>query len=119
KEVVEGARRYGTTVEAIMADLASPESRAGLVGRAAEALGGPIDLLINNAAAAMYQPLVDYPSKRSHLTFEVNVHAPLDLAQQAIPAMVERGEGWIVNVSSATANLRPGPPFHLPPPGSH
>jgi len=119
KQVVEGARRHGTRVEAVMADLASSEDRAGLVARSADALGGPIDILVNNAAAAMYQPLLDYPSKRSHLTFEVNVHAPLDLSQQAAPAMIAQGEGWIVNVSSATANLRLGPPFDLPPPGTH
>ena len=33
--------------------------------------------------------------------------------------MIARGEGWIVNVSSATAQLRSGPPFELPPPGTH
>lgn len=118
KDVVERARRHGTVVEGVMADLSSPQDRDGLVARAAQALGGDIDILVNNAAAAMYQPLLDYPAKRSHLTFEVNVHAPLDLAQQAAPAMIAGGEGWIVNVSSATANLRPGPPFELPPPGT-
>ena len=43
--------------------------------------------------------------------FEVNVHAPLELAQAVIPGMIDRQEGWIVNVSSATARPAPGPPF--------
>ena len=36
---------------------------------------------------------------------------PLDLAQAVIPGMVDRREGWIVNVSSASSNLSDGPPF--------
>ncbi|WP_433611472.1 SDR family NAD(P)-dependent oxidoreductase [Prescottella agglutinans] len=63
------------------------------------------------AAAAVVQPLRDYPARRAHLTFEVNVHAPLDLAQRVIPAMRERGEGWIVNITSGTARLRPVEPL--------
>lgn len=106
------------TVRALVADLADEQNRDGLVDRAAEALGGPIDILVNNAAAAIYQPLADYPLKRRRLTFEVNVHAPLDLAQQALPGMLASGKGWIVNVSSATADLRHGPPFDMPPPGT-
>jgi citronellol/citronellal dehydrogenase len=74
-------------------------------------LDGRIDILVNNAAAAIYASVLDYPPKRAHLMFEVNVHAPLELAQAVVPGMVERGEGWIVNVSSATARPADGPPF--------
>ena len=34
---------------------------------------------------------------------EVNLHAPVDLAQQVIPGMRERGGGWILSISSDTA----------------
>ncbi len=44
--------------------------------------------------------------------FEINVHAPLDLAQAVLPSMFERGEGWIVNVSSVPRRTsRPARPF--------
>ena len=66
---------------------------------------------MNNAAAAIYQSLLDYPLRRRRVIFEVNVHAPLDLAQAVIPGMTERGEGWIVNLSSGSAKHSSGPPF--------
>ena len=103
--------RYGARVAAVVADLADEADRARIVPEAAEALGGSIHILVNNAAAAMYQPLIDFPLKRRRLIFEVNVHAPLDLAQAVIPAMRQAGEGWIVNLSSGSARLGDGPPF--------
>jgi citronellol/citronellal dehydrogenase len=110
-ETAERLRAYGATVAIISADLADGDDRARIVPEAVEQLGGPIDILVNNAAAAMYAQPSEMPLKRRRLTFEVNVHAPLDLAQAALPAMLERGEGWIVNVSSATASHAAGPPF--------
>jgi NAD(P)-dependent dehydrogenase (short-subunit alcohol dehydrogenase family) len=104
-------RMGGATI--ITADLADAEDRARIVPEAVEALGGPIDVLVNNAAAAIYQPLLDYPLKRRRLVFEINLHAPLDLAQAVLPSMIERREGWIVNLSSGSAVLRPGPPFDI------
>jgi len=102
-ETADRLRAYGRKVAVVVADLTDGEDRARIVPEAVEALGGPIDVLVNNAAAAMYGPLADFPLKRRRITFEVNVHAPLDLAQAVLPSMLERGEGWIVNVSSATA----------------
>jgi len=104
-------RRYGTRVQAVAADLGDPASRAGIVPAALEYLGGRVDILVNNAAAAIYGSLLDYPSKRMNVMFQVNVMAPVELAQAVIPVMVARGEGWIVNVSSATAKHAEGPPF--------
>jgi citronellol/citronellal dehydrogenase len=109
---------YGTQVVSIVADLTSDSDRARVIPEAADALGGPIEILVNNAAAAMYYPLIDFPLKRRRIIFEVNVHAPLDLAQAAIPGMRAAGEGWIVNLSSATARPWAGPPFELGAQGS-
>jgi citronellol/citronellal dehydrogenase len=74
---------------------------------------GPVDILVNNAAAAFYLPSAEMTLRRRRLLFELNVHAPLDLIQQVIPGMRERREGWIVNISSATSKHPKGPPYQL------
>lgn len=110
--------RYGRTVAPVVADLTDDWDRARIVPQAVEALGGPIDILVNNAAAAIYLPLTEFPIKRRRIIFEANVHAPLDLAQQVIPEMQSAGEGWILNLSSGTAKHWAGPPFSMGAQGS-
>jgi citronellol/citronellal dehydrogenase len=117
-ETARKLERYGRTIAPIVADLTDDWNRARIVPQAVEALGGPIDILVNNAAAAIYMPVSDFPIKRRRIIFEANVHAPLDLAQQVIPDMQSRGEGWIVNLSSGSAKHWAGPPFQLGSQGS-
>jgi len=95
----------------VAADLGDPASRATIIPSALALLDGRVDILVNNAAAAIYGSLLDYPARRLALMFQVNVLAPVELTQAVIPAMAAAGEGWIVNVSSATARPAAGPPF--------
>lgn len=107
----ERCRRNGGRADAVVADLGDPADRARIVPESIRLLGGRVDNLVNNAAAAIYQSLLDYSAKRRTITFEVNVFAPLDLSQAVIPGMLASGEGWIVNVSSGTGRPAAGPPF--------
>jgi NAD(P)-dependent dehydrogenase (short-subunit alcohol dehydrogenase family) len=104
---------HGVDVAVIVADLTDEDDRQRIIPEASAALGGAIDVLVNNAAAAIYHPVAEFPLKRRRLLFEVNVHAPLDLAQAALPSMRAAGRGWIVNVSSGAARPWEGPPFEL------
>ena len=108
RETAARLERYGRTVATIVANLADDDDRLRIVPDAVERLGGPIEILVNNAAGAIYQPLSEFPLRRRRLIFDINLHAPIDLAQAVIPAMREKGEGWIVNLSSATARLAHG-----------
>jgi citronellol/citronellal dehydrogenase len=117
-ETRDRVARYGTKVAIVVADLTDDDDRQRIVPEATDALGGPIDVLVNNAAAAIYQPLVDFPLRRRRVLFDANVHAPLDLVQAVVPAMRDAGEGWIVNLSSGAARPTEGPPFSLGPQGS-
>ncbi len=79
---------------------------------------GRIDILVNNAAAGIHQLSATMSLKHRRIMFEVNFHAPFDLAQAVIPSMVERGEGWIINVSSSSSDITLGPPFPYSPMGT-
>jgi NAD(P)-dependent dehydrogenase (short-subunit alcohol dehydrogenase family) len=114
EETADRISRHGSQAALVVANLADADDRARIAPEAVDALGGPIDILVNNAAAAMYQPLADFPLKRRRLTYEINFHAPLDLIQAVLPGMTTAGEGWIVNLSSATARPASGPPFARP-----
>lgn len=115
KQTAERLERYGTKVGIVVADLTDEADRARVVPEAAEALGGHLEILVNNAAASIQKPLKGFSVKRRNIMFEANVNAPLDLALAAAPAMEEAGEGWIVNLSSGSANLWPGPPAPFEP----
>lgn len=92
-------------------DLSDPAGgRAGLVGRV-EAELGPLDILVNNAATGPYQPFDTLTRDDLVRTQEVNVWAPWELMQQALPGMRERATGWILNMTTSVAELPQGPPF--------
>jgi citronellol/citronellal dehydrogenase len=104
---------HGRTAAVVVADLTDIDDRHRIVPEAVDQLGGPIDILVNNAAAAMYAPVLDFPVKRRRILFEANVFAPIDLAADVVPAMAQAGRGWIVNLTSGAARLTAGPPFEL------
>lgn len=103
----------GQTVVPIVADLTDGDDRDRVVPEAEEALGGPVDVLVNNAAGAIYGRLDEYPRRKRRLMVELNVHCPVDLAQAVVPGMRDRGEGWILNLSSASSAHPEGPPYDL------
>src|SRR5687768_14198587 len=109
-ETVARCASYGSTVVPLVADLADADDRARIIAESESLLGGPIDVLVNNAAAGIHRPAAELSLKHRRIMFEVNFHAPLDLAQTVILSMRDRGEGWIINVSSASSDLTPGPP---------
>jgi NAD(P)-dependent dehydrogenase (short-subunit alcohol dehydrogenase family) len=109
-EVADRIRKRGVRAATIGADLTEPSERPRIVREAEKALG-PIDILVNNAAAAFYIPFERISPKRMRIAWELNVRAPFELAQLVVPGMRERGRGWIVNVSSATAMNPQGPPY--------
>ena len=109
EEAVAEIRAAGGRAEAVTANLIDEAERSDLVARA-EACFGPIDLLVNNAAMARWSLPSQTPSRDQRKLFEVNLHAPVELAQQALPGMRARRRGWILNVSSDSAR-QPGVPY--------
>jgi len=102
EEAVSEIQAAGGKAAAVAADLSDAEGRADLIERAGEAFG-PIDILVNNAASSFMRLPSQVTTKERSFMYDLNVNAPVDLAQQALPSMIERGGGWVLNISSATS----------------
>lgn len=94
--------RHGRTVTVIPADLSDPAGRAELRAQL-DALGTPIDILINNAGHGTAGDFATLPAERVSAEVELNCVAVTELSRHLLPGMIERGYGAIVNVASAAA----------------
>ena len=111
RETAERIEADGGRAHIVVADLSDPAlDRAAIIEDARSALGA-VDVLVNNAAACFYLPWEQVSPRRYAVMFEVNVHAPWDLSRAALPDMLERGRGAIVNISSGVSAHPEGPPF--------
>jgi citronellol/citronellal dehydrogenase len=92
-------------------DLGDPRGgRTELVERT-EGEFGPIDILVNNAVAHALKPVDEWAIEELEEYAHVNLWAPWLHMSQVLPGMRDRGRGWILNLTSFSGELPPGPPF--------
>lgn len=84
------------------ADLLDTEQLRGLVHRV-EDDAGPVDVLVNNAGLAHDGPLWESSADQVEAQVRLNLTVPLELCRQAVPRMLRRGAGHLVNVASLAA----------------
>ena len=97
--VEAAAADIGEAALAVAADVSSREDATGFVERCVDAFGA-IDVLVNNAGVNLPGVFHEVPDETIERTLGVNVRGPIYACQAAIPHMLERGGGSIVNVSS-------------------
>jgi NAD(P)-dependent dehydrogenase (short-subunit alcohol dehydrogenase family) len=83
----------------------SAAASRNLAARATEALGGRVDVLVNNAGIFPGDTTPNTDEATFDRVYGVNVKAPFFLVGALAPAMAERGEGAIVNLGSWVARL--------------
>jgi len=106
--VVAEIEARGSRGVACQVDVARRDEVAACVERTLATFGG-IDILFNNAGTAVgVGPFLTMTQQQWDLSLSVNVTGMFHFCQLAIPAMIERGGGVIVNTSS-TAGLGAGP----------
>lgn len=117
EDAVDQIKEAGGRAAAEVANLLDEQERSDLVARA-ESHFGPLDILINNAAMGSWGMPSQVPLADRRKLMEVNLHAPVDLAQQVLPGMRERRSGWILNLGSDSA-WQPAVPYRDTPEAAH
>ncbi|MBP1242313.1 3-oxoacyl-[acyl-carrier protein] reductase [Frigoribacterium sp. PvP120] len=108
--VVRSITAAGGHAHAVVGDLGGTASEVRRIAAAAEdALGGHVDVVVNNAGIYPVGPTADLADADLDAVLAVNVRAPHVLVGALAPAMVERGGGSIVNIGSWMARV--GVPF--------
>lgn len=100
RDVGENIRQLGAEPLTIRADLSDPAEAQQAVNRAVQDFGG-IDVLVNAAGHLSNGTIENTSLKAWDDMMDVNVRAPFQLMQMALPSLIER-RGNVVNVSSVT-----------------
>jgi short-subunit dehydrogenase len=99
----------GASAVTLPSDLARPGSHAELIRKSIDSLGG-IDVLINNAGRSHFGPFPGQDEAAMRELIETNLTAPLLLARAALPHLLARRTGCIVNIGSVFGAI--GYPYH-------
>jgi 3-hydroxybutyrate dehydrogenase len=87
-------------VHYVPADLGKAEDVEHLIKESEKKLGGPIDIVINNAGIQHVAPLEEFPVEKWNQIIEINLNSVFHTMRLTLPAMRERGYGRIINISS-------------------
>ena len=99
RSVVESIRAEGGAADFIAVALRDESSARALASGALE-IAGRVDILVNNAGIAAFGPTASTTEGEFDDMYSVNVKVPFFLVAALAPAMAERGDGVIVNVST-------------------
>jgi 7-alpha-hydroxysteroid dehydrogenase len=118
-DTVDAIVSAGGQALAVACDVSDDADRIRLIESARDAYG-TVDILVNNAAltvpgrpgrpvpsgpTGVLPPFVDVPVKAFRIHFEIGVFAAYRLMQLALPDMISRGSGAIINISSEAGHV--------------
>jgi short-subunit dehydrogenase len=90
---------------ALPTDLSDPTQVRGLLARAESQAGRPVDVLVNDAGVEAARGMLELPPEELEHVVLLNLLAPAELTRQALPGMVARGRGHVVNISSGYSTV--------------
>jgi short-subunit dehydrogenase len=99
-------RERGGEAIVLPCDLSDSAAAAAAARRAQDQLGA-VDLLVNNAGYGRHRPFLEWELEDMDRMLHVNFLGALGMTRALAPGMAERGEGWIVFVSSVAGRIAP------------
>jgi NAD(P)-dependent dehydrogenase (short-subunit alcohol dehydrogenase family) len=107
KQAAERLRELGGQAIGVPTHLGDVDALAALVGRTVNEFGG-IDVVVNNAANALAQPLGEMTVDAWSKSFEVNLRGPVFLVQHALPHLKVSPHAAVLNmISTGAFNFAP------------
>ena len=97
---------HGVQIETLPADLSLAAERALVEQRLADP-SAPVDMLVNNAGIMLKELFDEASFDALQEEHDVNVTSVLRLTRAALPGMIERGRGSVINVASFAGYLSP------------
>jgi NAD(P)-dependent dehydrogenase (short-subunit alcohol dehydrogenase family) len=102
RAVADGIVAAGGKALFIKCDVGNSADCDAAVAKTIKAFGG-VDILVNNAAFAIYKNIVDYTDDDLERVLAIDLKSLFYLARRSMPAMAKRGAGSIVNLASVHA----------------
>ncbi len=94
------AERHGVRAAYFAADMANPAEIRALVAETARQFGG-VDILVNNAGIQHVAKIVEFPEERWDAVIAINLSAAFRTTKAALPLMIARKWGRVINIASA------------------
>jgi NAD(P)-dependent dehydrogenase (short-subunit alcohol dehydrogenase family) len=104
-DTVDEIRADGGTALPVRCDVTDDEAVAASVARVVAELGR-LDVVVNDAAVIVNRPLLETEPRHLDLMYRVNVRAPFVVMQAALPHMIERGRGHVINLGTLSSQAR-------------
>jgi len=104
EEAAASLRAQGGDAVGVPTHTGDLDSLKALVGATVDAFGG-IDVVVNNAANALTQPLGSFTPEAWQKSFDVNLRGPVFLVQEALPYLKQSDHAAVLNMISAGAFL--------------
>jgi len=99
EQELKSAQPNGGEVLSLPGDVTRPQDAERAVAQLEAAFGG-LDYLINNAGVGIFKPVQDFSPEEWQQVLETNLSGPFYMTRAAIPALLRRGGGYIINIGS-------------------
>ena len=106
-EVVTQAQGLGAEAFAIRGDVAQEADARSLITGTLDRFG-QLDILVNNAGIMVRGPLLEVPADAFRRMLDINVTGTIQCTRYALPPMIERRHGRIINLSTQLAQRAVG-----------